>query len=383
MAILESEAAAPPRLAEVTRQMADYMMSTADFERADRLFPAHFQLFGTNPMSVAYGACGPALFLHRALGGVPPAVRSWMLDRPLEVDTYPPSLYMGLAGIAYTLAEIGEPERGAEVMATTYRSPLLFAEPGMFVGAAGWGWASLYFWDLTRDPLHLEQAVRAGEHLLGSGEREGDTRTWRHAADGKVHYGFGYGAAGVGLFLLYLGLRAGRREFVDAAVAGVEYDLAHRLETVNGTTWMRYEEDSVNYPYFLHGGSGVGTVVARFARLLRSERYRGWAEEIARGVDMKWTVFPGLLHGLAGLGEFAWDMHQLTGDPAYLARAQDHAATVLWWRIQASAGIAFPGRMLLKACSDWATGAAGIGLFLHRLVEPRPRELVDLPGVPE
>lgn len=382
MATLENDVATPAGLAQVTRRMADYMLATSDPARTDRLFPAHFQVFGTNPMSVAYGACGPALFLHRVLGEVPAAVRGWMLDRPLGVDAYPPSLYMGLAGIAYTLAEIGEAERGAEVMATAYQSPLLYAEPGMFLGAAGWGWASLYFWDLTRDPLHLEQAVSAGEHLLRTAEREGDTLTWRHAADGKIHYGYGYGAAGVGLFLLYLGLRAGRRDFVDAAVGAVEYELAHRLETVNGTTWRRYEDDMVNYPYHLHGGAGIGTVMVRFARLLDSARYREWAEEIARGVDMKWTVFPGLLHGLAGLGEFAWDMHRLTGDPAYLARAEDHAATVLWWQIEASAGIAFPGRMLLKACSDWATGAAGIGLFLHRLVDGSPRELVDLDGVP-
>jgi hypothetical protein len=168
---------------------------------------------------------------------------------------------------------------------------------------------------------------------------------------------------------------------MDAAVAAVEFDLANRLETVNGISWKRFEDDKVNYPYLLHGGAGVGTVLVRFARLLHSRRYRDWAEEVARGVDMKWTIFPGLLHGLSGLGEFAWDMHQLTGDPAYRERAEDHAATVLAWQIRAAAGIAFPGRMLMKACSDWATGAAGIGLFLQRMVEPRPRELVDLDDV--
>jgi hypothetical protein len=330
-------------------------------------------------MSLAYGASGIALFLHRTAGTLPDELKAWLLDRPLDVGTYPPSLFVGLSGIAVAFWEMGFHEKAEEVMRATYESPLLYDQAGICQGAAGWGWASLYFWDRTRRGLYLDQAVRAGEHLLRTAETEGDTLFWRHAGDGNmVHYGYGFGSAGIGLFLLYLGARTSRRDFLDSAGKGLEYDLAHRLDTSNGVSWRRYEDDPVNYPYFVHGGAGIGSIALRFAHLLGSDRYRAVAEEISDAVYIKWSVFPNLLTGMSGIAEFALDMYRFTGDEKYLDRAYDQAETVLWFRIRTPLGTAFPGRMLLKICNDWATGSAGIGLFLHRLQNPGPRLLLDL-----
>src|SRR5213079_70260 len=73
---------------ETVEQTARYLLRTADPARADRLWPADPFVFSTNPLSVAYGACGPALFLHRTgrLGEMPAGALAWMLDRPLTVE---------------------------------------------------------------------------------------------------------------------------------------------------------------------------------------------------------------------------------------------------------------------------------------------------------
>ena len=367
-------------LRETLQRTVEYVMATCDFERTDRLWPAHFEVFTTNPMNLAFGACGIALFLHRVMGEVPGPVREWMLAQPLSSDAYPPGLFVGTSGVAVGFAEIGLPEKGEAVMREAYRSHLLFDEPGMYLGAAGWGLASLYFWDRTRKQLYLDHAVRAGEHLLSAAVDEGDTRFWRHRGENRVHYGYGFGSSGIGLFLLHLAQRTGRDDFLRHAEQGLEYDLANKLDTVNGTTWLRYEGDVLNYPYFLHGSAGVGSVVARFARALGGERYHAWGAEIADGLDMKWAVLPGLVDGLTGIAEFAFDMYHLTREERYLERAHDQAEAVLWFRLPMPEGIAFPGRMLFKVSNDLATGAAGIGLFLHRLLHPGPRLFLDLDG---
>ncbi|MFD3731250.1 hypothetical protein [Streptomyces sp. NPDC058632] len=55
-------------------------------------------VFSTNPLSVAYGACSPALFLRTATtaGAPPPEAAFWMRRQPAGNDTYPPGLYVGL-----------------------------------------------------------------------------------------------------------------------------------------------------------------------------------------------------------------------------------------------------------------------------------------------
>lgn len=357
---------------------AAYITATADFERRDRLWPAHFLVFGTNPMSVAYGACGVSLFLQDALGEVPADVIDWLLDQPVDIATYPPGLYLGLAGVAWSFAEIGLLERAEEVMTLTYDSPLLFVEPNMFLGAAGWGMASLYFYDRTRRQAYLDRAVQAGEYILQSAQPEGETRWWNYNLDDNVHFGFGYGASGIALFLLHLGLATGDHRFLDCATRGLEYDLSKKLENVNGISWNRYKGDSLALPYWLYGSAGVGATVARFYHHLGSERYRALAEEIAESTYIKWSVLPGLLEGISGIGEFMLDMFRFTGNVTYRDRALDIGETILWYRVERPEGTAFPGRWPTRISNDYGTGGAGIGLYLRRLLDPRGRLFLDL-----
>lgn len=156
------------------------------------------------------------------------------------------------------------------------------------------------------------------------------------------------------------------------------YEWAHRSETANGVSWKRFADDLATYPYFVHGAAGVGAVAARFAKLCNAEAYLPIAEEIADSTNMKWTVDISSLHGLTGLAEFALDMYRLTGNHDYCLRARDMASTILWYAIPTENGMAFPGRQQLKITNDWATGAAGIGMFFHRLVYGGPRFLVDI-----
>lgn len=363
----------------VTREaIASYIVSTADYGRADRLWPAHYLVFSTNPLSIAYGAAGICLLLRRVLGRIPPAVRGWLLRHHVSAADYPPGLLVGTAGIAYAFWEIGLKDEAETVMETCYQSPMLFRDPTMFHGAAGWGLASLYFHERTGKEIYLDNALQAADFLLRTAKSTGRTSYWLRPRGERVNYGYGYGASGIALFLLRAGLVFGREDLVKLAQRGVEFDLSHLHEDTYGWTWTDVEGGSRFLRYWEHGSAGVGATVIRLYRELGDAKYLAAAEMIAEGASTKWTILPNLLTGLSGIGEFMLDMFFLTGHVEYVERALDMAATVLWYAIERPTGIAFPGRWLGHISNDYATGSAGVGLFLDRIVEPKSRYLVDM-----
>ncbi|GGX84965.1 lanthionine synthetase C family protein [Streptomyces hiroshimensis] len=370
-------------VADTVDGMARYLLGTADRERSDRLWPAHFLVFATNPLNVAYGACGPALFLHTAESageqvGLPEDIRAWIRNRPLDLESYPPGLFLGLAGIAETFWRIDLPDEALDAMALLYRSPLLEAEPSLFLGVAGWGTVSLRFHARTGEQVHLDAAVRAGEHLLATAERQDDdTCCWPYRAEGRVHYGLGHGASGIALFLLRLSLVTGRDDFRSAAVRGLEFDLANGSDTELGMQWRRFENDMVRYPYLIHGSAGIGSVLLRFHRMLGDERYLVLARRIAEDAYLTYSLLPSLFEGMAGLGEFQLDMFRCTAERDYLHRAFDIAETMLMFRVERPEGIAYPGRVLNRLSADYATGAAGVGLYFTRLLRPGGMPFLD------
>jgi hypothetical protein len=357
---------------------ADYILATADYARTDRLWPADYFVFLTNPLSLAYGACGTALFLQQTLGNVPPQVRDWLLSRLLSVDAYPPGLFHGLAGIAYSFLELGLQEEAEAVWALQQQSPLLFAEPSVAMGAAGWGLVALHLFKRTGRSTYLEDAVSAGEFVLKTAQLEDRGISWRCNEDHRVHYGFGYGASGIALFLTYLHASTNRPAFRDTAIKALDSDNANRSESAVGLQWKRFEGDSLLFPYFVHGSAGVGAVALRVSALLGIERYAELAVRLGKDAYIKWSYIPSLFEGLTGIGEFLLDLYLASGDADYYAKALDLAETILWFEIEKPEGIAFPGRWLTRISNDYATGSAGIGLFFQRLLQPLPRLYMDL-----
>ena len=359
-------------------EIARYILATADHARTDRLWPAHYMVFRTNPLSVAYGATGTAVFLRAVHGGLPPETEAWLRERRVRAAEYAPGLLVGSAGVAYALAEVGLEDRARTAMEACYASPLRFDDPTLFYGAAGWGLASLYLHRRTGDDAYLRRADEAAGHLLRTAMDEEGALGWTHAVDDAVHLGFGWGSSGIGLFLLEAGLALDRPGLVDAARRAVDFDVANRGEDRYGWTWPDVRGGPVSLPYWGHGSAGVGVAAVRLYQALGEDRWLRIAETIADAAFVKWSVLPSVVDGLAGIGEFMLDMHQATGRAEYQDRALEIADTVLWYAIEKPEGMAFPGRWLNRVSNDWATGSAGIGLFFDRILNPRPRFMVDL-----
>lgn len=384
LAVLEHSAgatvlAAPPpaplgrsELLELIDQATRYICASADLHRSDRLFPADPNVLLTNPLSLAYGAVGVAYAIQKVRGSLPPGFCSWILAQPASPERYPPGLYLGLAGVAWGLWELGVAAPALQIMRGVREHPLLWELPDVFYGAAGYGLACLRFYLATADRGWLEQARRVGAFLTAQRQEHQQGCCWPDQ-EGQIWLGYPRGASGIALFLLYLSCATGDPQTLALAEQGMAFDIAHLHETPEG--YLSTPRGVLNAPdpervithYWLDGSAGVATSLVRFWAHTGRADYRAVFDRLAPDTIRRYTVFPGLFQGQAGLGNLQLDAYLFTGDQRYLRAAQQTAQSIALYQTPRPEGCAFPGTHLLRITTDYATGSAGIVLFLHRL----------------
>jgi serine/threonine protein kinase len=359
---------ADPIYRDDIQRIAEYILAVANYERKDRLFPADSAIFGTNPMSIAHGACGVACALKRMIQTVPEAVTDWILARNRNRELYPPNLYLGLAGIAWGMLELGLHEPAQQVLESSWDHSLLHEAFDVYCGIAGWGMSNLRFFMEFQDEKYLQKAKEAANHLLKIRTEDEQGCHWKDKD--QIPLGYAHGASGVAVFLLYLYLASGENIFLDVGVKALDFDLNNSVPNLeDGLSWKASTTSGrIMYPYWRYGSAGVGTAVVRYYRLLGEERYKEMLEKIFLETNRKYSVFPGMQMGLTGLGEFLMDLHWFTNEPRYLEGAYRVATGLSLFKIERKEGLAFPGDSLQRISCDYMTGSAGVGHFLHRLV---------------
>jgi Lanthionine synthetase C-like protein len=358
--------------------IASYLIGSADYGRQDRLWPCDYNTFLTNPLNLAFGACGTALFLNKMNQYLPPKLIDWLTGHSLSHDEYAPGLCSGLAGISLAFSGLGLVEAAERILVEAYKSQLLFEDPSVYYGCAGWGLVSLYFYKTTRKQIYFDFAIQAGENLARTCRSGEGGCFWRSAVDGKIYYGWGMGQAGVALFLLKLYDVTCLGAYLEIAKEALHYDLYHGINTEVGKQWHRYEADNLLFPYMLHGTAGIGAVVVRFASVLQDQYFRSVAVALARDAYVSHSFSPGLFEGLAGIGEFMLDVGYELDEPEFCRKARDIADSIQRFRIERDNGVVFPDRSLLKISADFGSGSAGIGLFFNRVLHRDRRFLFDI-----
>jgi lanthionine synthetase-like protein/protein kinase-like protein len=356
--------------------ICSYITAVADPHRADRLFPADLMVFETNPLSIAYGACGVTYALHRITGQVAAPLRAWLLRQPFTGQELPPGLYTGQAGIAWVLDTLGYTELALRILAEASRHELLWASTDVFGGAAGFGMACLHLWQRTGKQWLLDEAARAGSRLAAARRRDDRGSFWPDDQD-RVHVGFAYGNSGIAAFLLYLSLATKDTALLDASRDALRFDLAQagridgELAGFPALAATGQETTGVLKGYWDEGSAGVGTALLRYLTVQDDAALRTAVTDITLDTCRKYAVLPQLFHGLAGAGNYLLDLWEFSGDARYLAEAWRTAEGVLLFRIERPEGFAFPGEQAMRETTDLATGSAGVGLFLHRLLHTR------------
>jgi len=362
------------RYRDLVQRMVDFMINVADGERTDRLFPCDPKVFVTNPLGLGYGACGVAYAIQTIRGSVPPEILSWILRQEIDPRSWPPGLYCGMAGIAWTLLELGLPEKAVQLMRRSFDHPSKHESPDMFYGLAGWGLAALKFFLETKDEEYLDQARQAGLRLIESAVQEDNGSLRWSSEDGYEWLGFAHGSSGISIFLLSLYLATLEEKFLDAGRKALQFDLDHSSPNrEGGLSWkLRRGEGVSMVPYFRYGTAGVGTAVARYYWLLGEEHYRTVLEDMLPDVNRKYAIFPGRFMGLSGMGDFLLDLSRTkTFETRARMAARRVAAGVSLFQVEQPEGIAFPGYDLFRITCDYGSGNAGMALFFHRLLSGR------------
>jgi class III lanthionine synthetase len=378
--VLQARADLRAECARVLARTVEHLGRVATPERSDRLFPADPKVFVTNPLSVAYGACGVAYALKAITGAVPAAVDAWIRKQPRDERSCPPGLYLGLAGVAWTLWELGHHEEALGALAASATHPRLHSASDVFYGSAGWGLAQLAFLARTGDWRHADAAVAAGEAIARAAREEEGRLHWP-GERGEVTYGFAHGASGIAVFLLSLHEATGDDRWLALGRRALEFDLDAAEPNAEGaSTWrMARRPDAPTLPYLRYGTAGVGLAVVRYLRKLGDARYREALDGLLPDTERKYAIFPGRFVGLAGVGEFLLDLQEVPGFEARARAALERLVTgLLLFQVETEQGLAFPGYELYRLSCDLGTGSAGIALFLRRYLDGGPHDfLVD------
>jgi lantibiotic modifying enzyme len=348
-------------------------------------------------------------------------------------------LYTGLAGIGFTLQQVFKAtgkeayRAGAARCRELVRSAARPAGAGVqwgdsndiIGGAAGIG---LFLLEAARElgePASRETAVRAGLRLIERGipvqqvqpagpgsVPGGKAATAANAVAGadrrmaggnaaptaglkwrmdstfeRLMPNFSHGTAGVAFFLATLYRDTGRREFLDAAVAGARYLQAVAESDADVCLIFHDEPDNLHLHYlgWCHGPVGTARLFYQLGRATGDPVWMDWVGRCARGIlksGIPEHQAPGFWNNLgqccgsAGVAEFFLQLHRLTGDAGHLAFARRVSADLL-----ARAAPAAPGGQGLKwihaehrirpeyvyAQTGFMQGAAGIGMLLLHL----------------
>ena len=359
---------------ERTVQMiVQHILSEASYDRADRLFPSDPKVFVTNPLSIAFGACGVAHAIKTITGDVPVSITEWLLRQKIDAKLYPPGLYFGTAGIAWVFKELGLDHRAEELMRSTWTHPALHESPDMFYGLSGWGLAQLKFFLDTGNEEYLEQAIRAGELLAASAKDENGGCYWPQS-NGTIIPGFAHGSSGISEFLLNVYQVTGDEKFLDLGKRALDFDIAAAVPNAEGAlTWqVRRVAGAPGVPYLRYGSAGVGLALVRYYRVLGSPRYLEVLDKMLPDVNRKYGISPGRFIGLSGIGEFLLALREVERYRESCSEALRRLISgILLFQVNTEKGAAFPGYELYRLSCDFATGSAGIALFLHRYLSHR------------
>ena len=347
---------------------------------------------------------GQTGYLDQARAGA-----DFLMAKADSVDTM--GLYEGLSGIGFALEETHKSTRDEK-----YRSGFLKildriasgAIPAgggiewspttdIISGGAGTGLLLIYAFHETGDRAWLDLAARAGTRLVELGRPENGGLKWAMDPDfPRLMPNFSHGTAGIAYFLAALYKETGRKEFLDAALAGAKYLLSVAKTDADSCFIFHDEPDNKDLYYlgWCHGPVGTARLFFLLSRVTGDRTWLDWVRKSANGLirsglpEQETPGFwnnAGICCGLAGVGEFFLDIYKELGDRTYLDFSKRVASRLL------AKAIIEDGRMFwvqaehrtrpdyVFAQTGYMQGAAGIGTFLLRLAlsdRTKPRRIV-------
>jgi lantibiotic modifying enzyme len=307
-------------------------------------------------------------------------------------------LYEGIAGVGFALEEVYKAtsitrfRQGFARCLTNIRARAVQSGKGMewspvtdiIGGAAGTGLFLLYAAEEIGDRSLNALAASVGDRLIELGRAKSGGLDWAmDPSFPRLMPNFSHGTAGVAFFLTRLSVRTGKKEYLDAALAGARYLQSIAKTDGDGCLIFHHEPDGKDLFYlgWCHGPVGTANLFYELYKVTGDKTWRDWVLKQARslmdsGIPEKETPGfwnnAGICCGLAGVADFFLSLHRVTKDARYLAygrrvlvRLSAQASTDENRRRWVQAEHRTQPKLLI-AQTGLMQGAAGIGLVFLR-----------------
>lgn len=379
---------APPLEADARQQVA---AQTAAFIAAHyrgageaTFWPVVPEGLRSSRWNLAYGAAGIAGVLARHGTALPASLEQALARDDAFDGVEDAGLYTGLSGIAYWLATRGEHARSLALLDRARNSRLRLGDPCVFNGDAGIGIAALSIHRLTGAPAALGIAAECADALVRAAAVANGRTTWPIAGDnGRAHWGYSRGSAGIAFFLAQFGIAGGDPATLDLALRALHHVLGNVRRNGGGLDIIgAHDQDNGRAMYWANGASGIASVMLRVGLQTDDRALVAGARRLASASFCKYGVQCGQFDGMAGIADGMLDAAGLTGDDEY-RELHEHMARglLLHAKVHGERQLGFAGAGNLRLACDFATGAAGVAAAMaRRCGEPRPHFDFALPS---
>ncbi|MFJ6674664.1 class III lanthionine synthetase LanKC [Actinosynnema sp. NPDC091369] len=361
-------------LHDLSERTADAIEAMAQPDHPARVYPTIPLGHQTNTRALAAGTAGVLHALHRAGRAADPAVVRRLRDESLAAaETTAPGLLHGSAGIAGVLAELGEEDAAGKLLAEAAAHSLNHTSSTVGGGAAGTALGLLAHHRHTGEQRWLDLASGLLERVP-----DGDELTTRLGA--STRSGLVSGRAGVALALHHLHRATGDDRLFARGMRLLGEELAYAVPLPGGGVGFRVaRNDRRVYPYLFAGSAGYAWVLSRFLARRPDAEFGvpvdvdlTATEVLSRCLDActaRFTVFPGLFPGLAGLVATLADAGKRLDRPDLVDAALTNARGLFRYAVPHEGGAGWLGEPGQRISTDLWSGGAGVLVALRILLD--------------
>jgi serine/threonine protein kinase len=356
-------------------QTADALAAMAQPDHPLRVYPTNPLGYQTDTRALAAGTAGVLHALHRAGRACDPVVVRRLRDEALAaVDTSAPGLLFGSAGVACVLAELGEVDAAETLLAAAATHPLNSTAASLGGGAAGTAMGLLIHHHRNGEQHWLDLADRLLQRLP-----EGEELTAQLSVPKPS--GLVGGRTGVALAHYYLYRATGDSRLFDRGLRLLRDELSYAESPLpaDGLRMHPSHADPRVYPYLFVGSAGYAAVLSRYLAHRPDAEFEGSDltsdEALQRSLHscrVRFTAFPGLFPGLAGLAAVLAGAGRRLDRPDLIEAAHISARGLFRYAVPHKNGVSWLGEPGQRLSADLWSGSAGILLAIQQLIDPGP-----------
>lgn len=299
-----------------------------------------------------------------------------------DTDVPIKGLLIGYTGVAFAQLHLANTLGDASLLSPchTHAEYLLSTELGpeidLFCGVAGHGLFLHHLWQSTQNEKYLAGALQHGDWLIQHAihNEHGCLWPWR-LQEKSTLFGFAHGNSGIAHFLLLLYQATHEPKWKTIVQDVIDTLNKNAIPDQGGFHWPRIPDPDPNEILrcqWCNGSPGIGLFFTQASEILQDKTCLETAIKAGETTyaygDIRQN--PTQCHGLTGNAELFIELYRLTNEQRWLDRAYDFAKQSFKYRTISSEGDLWQADDEGYYSQDFCYGAAGVGHFFLRLINP-------------